>query len=151
MRDQHARAAEEDLPKAGDVARFVHLHLDTAERMSDRPSMPGAYYYRLEGKPRPMLVLCRLPQREYGRRWFLVLPITSKNHGNRGMVLPISDCIESGRPSYIMCKALSRLPENLLHRKDGENWVIRTLDKLTSANLVKILNHLNLGWRWDKA
>lgn len=144
MVDRSAVIAEKDLPREGDAAYFVHLHLDTAKQESMRPLTPDVYLYQVEGKPRPMLVIRQLRGRERGRRWFLTLPITSKGRREDGSVLsnvqPIGNCIDVDKQSYVKLE-LYRLPENLLNRKERGQLVVKPCDPMGFHNAVRIVSH----------
>jgi hypothetical protein len=144
MADESAAIAEKDLPREGEAAYFVHLHLDTAKQGTMRPLTPDVYLYQVEGKPRPMLVIRQLPGRERGRRWFLTLPITSKGRREDGSVLsnvqPIGNCIDVDKQSYVKLE-VHRLPENLLNRKDGGQLVVKPCDPMGFRNAVRIVSH----------
>jgi len=139
------------LPQSGDVARFVHLHLDTAAEESQRSDMPAVSVYRVEGKARPMLVLHRLARCERGRSWFLVLPITSKGRDGRGHVLPdcepIGNCIDADVESFVKMEVLFRLPENLLHREGGNAPAVKPCDPHAYRNALTVIRHKAMrGW-----
>ena len=52
MNERRAEIAEQDLPEDGEVAYFVHLHLDTATKEGHHPGNPVIHVYRVEGKAR---------------------------------------------------------------------------------------------------
>ncbi len=132
------------LPSEGDVAYFVHLHLDTAAVKGAHPRQTATWVYHVEGKPRPMLVLTCLKQCDRGRRWFLVLPITTKGYDGKGRrrsdVEPIGRCIDPDRDSFVRVEPC-RLPENLLFCGNGGSAIVRSCDPLGVGNALKILEH----------
>ena len=133
------------IPREGDVAYFVKLHLDTLQMTGTHASLPGHRQYSLEGKSRPMLVVRLLPERERGRRWLLVLPITSKgldSRGNRKIGLePIGNCLEPSCDSFVELN-VHKLPENMICRtSDGQLNRLTPCDPQLFANAVKVLMH----------
>ena len=136
---------DRSIPKEGDVAYFVKLHLDTLQMTGTHPSRQNHRLYSLEGKSRPMLVVRLLPERERGRRWLLVLPITSKGLdtlGNRKDGLqPIGNCLDSSCDSFVELN-VCKLPENMICRKnDGQLHRLTPCDPTSFANAVKVLTH----------
>src|SRR6478609_6653752 len=127
--------------KERDVVYFVHLHLDTARRLNESARHENEKVYRVEGKPRPMLVMSRLQKRR-GRDWFRVLPITSKGKDKTGKLLPdieyIGDCLNVGRESYVKLDPRD-LPENMLSVEDGKSLVVTPCDHFAFANAIKVL------------
>ena len=139
------------LPQSGDVARFVHLHLDTAAEECEHPYKAAVVVYRVEGKPRPMLVLHRLTRCERGRRWFLVIPITSKGRDEGGQVRsdhePIGNCIDPNMESFVRMEVLFMLPENLLHREGGDAPAVKPCDPHAYRNALTVIMHKAMrGW-----
>jgi len=147
--DQWLNNAGQVLPDGGQLAYFVKLHLDTARRR-ERACKDGEWQYIVEGKPRPWLVLTRLPSKKpsRGRRWFLALPITSKGLDENGDVKegfqPMNKCIDGDRESFVELKPQD-LPENLLHAKDGQSAVGTPCNPLEFGNVVRIALHRCLG------
>jgi hypothetical protein len=128
-------------PGERDIAYFVDLHLDTvAILQADRKEKH--WIYTVVGKPRPMVVMRRLPGRERGRVWFRVLRITSKGLDEQGRLLPdmqrIGRCIDPDRESFVKLEAL-KLPENMLSAMDGSSSVHQPCDPLSFGNAVKVL------------
>ncbi len=138
----------EQVPIAGEAAYFVHLHLTSARQI--RPSHKDQHWiYEVEGKPRPMLVICE-PKKERGELWFLALPITSspaeESAPNRKNYQRIGDCLREGTDSFvelIVCK----LPERLLHRQDDESPIMQPCRREEVQNAVKVLTNLALSRR----
>ena len=132
------------LPKEMDIAYFVHLHLDTIELSSPHSHREGHCVYRVEGKPRPMLVLNVLPDQR-GCRWFRVLPITSKgkdaNERLKRSLFPIGKLPGFECDSYITSDDPRKLPENMVHRANGRSPIIHTMDRLGFDSLVSIARH----------
>lgn len=139
MNNQHSEA----LPNEGEATYFVKVHLDTLNLVGPHPTIPECRLYALEGKARPMLVLRVLPGRERGRRWLLVLPITSKGLDGRGNrrtdVEPIGNCLDSCRESFVEMSP-QKLPDNMICRTD-EGRIHRPplCDRQAFANAVKVL------------
>ena len=136
------RWRDHDLPTGGQVARFIKLHLDTLVRKDKHPHKEGESIYTIDGKTRPMLVLERL-SRERGRRWFRVLPITTKGRdegGNRrDDVEPIDNCIEADKVSFVEMRP-QWLPDNLF---DGS--IIKPCDPIVFGHVLRILSTRRLG------
>ena len=138
-----AMTSQRETPKAGQVAYFVHLHLDTARDIGDHPVHQNERVYHVDGKARPMLVLAEL-KRERGRRWFKVLRITSKGldaHGNPkiGHQL-IGDCIGPEIGSFVVLE-LQRLPDNLLHAMNGRSAIVAPCHQFAFDQAWKIIQH----------
>jgi len=137
-----------ELPKGCEVAYFVELHLGTVIPNGQRPSPDGTRIYLSEGKPRPMFVLAAPEKREWGRRWFAVLPITTKGHDERGKVrskmLLIGDCIVAGKESFLRLEP-KRLPENMLHAPDNRSPICIPCDQLAFRNVIKLVDHWARG------
>ncbi len=135
------------LPKEMDIAYFVHLHLDTTEPSSDRSHKQDHFVYCVEGKPRPMLVLRVLPDHR-GRRWFRVLPITSKgkdaNERLKNGVFFVGKLPGNERDSYITADDLRKLPENMVHRAKDRSPIIHSMDRLEFDNVVRIAASLSM-------
>ena len=126
------------------VAYFVALHLDTVCEFEPHPVRTGERVYKVDGKPRPMLVLQRRPEKRRGRRWFFVLPITSKGLNEKGELLPgmerIGNCLDPTRDSFVELR-LRELPENMIHLSNGSPVVKTACDPLAFANALKVLQH----------
>lgn len=136
---------EFDLPRDREVAYFVKLHLDTIVRKGDHPRNGGEAIYSVDGKPRPMLVLQRLQERERGKLWFLVLPVTSAgldgNEKPKASVQPIGNCIDKHKDSFVEMD-VQKLPDNMIVRGSvGEVRRLAPCDPLTFMNVVKIVEH----------
>ena len=134
---------DRNIPNEGEVAYFVKLHLDTLQLTGPHPVVQEHCLYSLEGKSRPMLVLMVLPERERGRRWLLVLPITSKGldaRGNRKSGLePIGNCLESSRESFVETN-VQKLPENMVCRtSNGQIHRVAPCDPQSFANAIKVV------------
>ena len=130
------------LPNGGDVAYFVHLHLDTINEHSEHPRKKDTLIYRVEGKARQMFVIKRLSQKERGKRWFLALPITSKGlneagHKRKGYQ-QISNCLDGKTESFVKWE-VHRYPENMLHAKRGHPTVVTPCDPATFKDVLKIV------------
>ena len=132
-----------DLPSAGQVAYFVHLHLDTAQDLGEHPIHNDERVYRVNGKARPMLVLAELKP-ERGRRWFHVLRITSKGLDEKGNPKEghqrIGKCIAPEVDSCVVLE-LQRLPDNLLHPIDGGSAVVVPCDQFGFDQALKIIHY----------
>lgn len=132
------------LPKEMDIAYFVHLHLNTIELSSAQSHREGHSFYRVEGKPRPMLVLNVLPDQR-GCRWFRVLPITSKgkdaNERLKQSLFSIGKLPGFKCDSYIASDDARKLPENMVHRASGRSPIIHTMDRMVFNNLIIIARH----------
>jgi len=150
------RWSDSELPTGGQIARFVKPHLDKAKKLPsltlERAKTLGLDGLRLEKneslyavavKARPMFVLERL-RREHGRRWFLVLPITTKpderwKHGED--YYWIDKCIEADKSSFVEMRPL-RLPDNLF---DGE--ILKPCNPIEFDRVLKILTTRRVGYR----
>jgi hypothetical protein len=147
MNNRNAANGGRVLPKDGDIAYFIHLHLDTVVEECKHPQRPAERIYRVEGKPRPMLVLRHQLGREYGKCRFWVCPITSrgdaKGNPRRGYE-PIGKCIDGARKSFVSLEPLW-LPENMLH---GESPIVKPCEPLAFQNAIKVINHKALGRRF---
>jgi hypothetical protein len=140
--------AGNELPSERDVAYFVYLHLDTAERERPHPTKKGEWIYAVAGKPRPMLVLRRLRERAYGGcRRFLVLRLTSKSQDGKGNpregVMRIGKCIHPDTESFLVLEPLL-VPENLLDKKEDGARVLKPCDPLIFDNVLKIVTKRGL-------
>ena len=142
------RAHEKQLPKPGEAAYFVHLHLDTVCEDGPHPYSSDLRLYRAEGKPRPMLVLTASVGRQRSRRWFLVVPITTKGLDEQGRLRDnhkvIGPCLDPGKDSYVKLTLL-HLPENMLHAAAGRSPVVKPCDPFALQNVTKIVQHMALG------
>ena len=141
--------AGDELPNEREVAYFVHLHLDTVTEQARHSEMEDVWIYSVQGKPRPMLVLRRLPERKRGRRMLLVVPITSQGLDSQRKLLPdhepIGDCLDRGKPSYLKLQ-LQRLPENLVHRQAGKSSIKQPCDPFAFGHVIKTIeNKIRLG------
>ena len=139
---------ETQLPKERDIAYFVHLHLDTIELASEPSYREGHCIYRVEGKPRPMLVLTVLPDQR-GCRWFRVLPITSKGKDANGQLkrgcvpigkLPDHDCV-----SYITVDDSRKLPANMVDRANRRSPTVLSIDRLAFDNILTTVARLAMS------
>jgi hypothetical protein len=146
--DRWAANAAHELPDAGDVVYFIHLHLDTVELKGPHPYKKGEWKYTVDGKPRPMLVLQSLSEQAYGKgRRFKVLRFTTKNLDGKGNprknVIPMGRCIDPDTDSFLVAELLW-LPQKLLHGKPGATCVLRRFDPLEFGNILRCLttNHL---------
>ena len=131
-----------ELPDGFQVAYFVDLHLDTVEGTGPHPHCEGTWTYRSEGKPRPMFVLAAPKQRRRGRRWFTVLPITTKGPDEHNAVGPallrIGDCIAEGKHSFLRLEP-KRMPENMLHRVENRSPICKPCDELGFRNVITLV------------
>lgn len=138
-----AIVSQRETPTAGQVAHFVHLHLDTARDIGDHPVHRNERVYHVDGKARPMLVLAELT-RERGKRWFKVLRITSKGldaNGNPKVAHQfIGDCIGPEIGSFVVLE-VQRLPDNLLHAMDGRSAIVAPCHQLAFDQAWKIIQH----------
>ena len=142
MPEQPRPARSLELPEGLQVAYFVDLHLDTVEGTGPHPHCEGTWTYRSEGKPRPMFVLAAVKRRRRGRRWFTVLPITTKGRDENGEVLPnmmsIGDCIENGKASFLRLEPKC-IPENMLHRTESRSPICKPCDELGFRNVITLV------------
>lgn len=122
-----------DVPSAGEVAYFVHLHLNTVRDVGMHVHKEKVRMYHVEGKPRPMLVLMQLTEPEYGERIFIVLPITTKPKDGKDRLrtdlLRIGDCIDKDRNSFISLRP-QRLPGNLLSNRGDKSPIKEIADSI---------------------
>lgn len=134
------------LPNEGEAAYFVHLHLTTLEQCkADKPNHKGEWVYKVKGKPRPMLVIRADPKRDRGSRWYLTLPITSKNRDERGKMLePIGNCLDESIQDFVEMQ-IYKVPANMLHRENGKSPIIKPCDRLSFSNAVRVVTHKALG------
>ena len=148
MTDPAGNVDPRHMPCAGDVAYFVKLHLDTAVKKGPHAHREDHRVYEVEGKPRPMLVMQLLTKRCRGRRQFLVLPITSQGHDEKGTrrsdVKPIGRCIDDEHDSFVEMERWL-LPENLLHAPDGKSPMKKPCEPFAVQNVQKIMNVIALG------
>ena len=137
-----------ELPNVGQVAYFVDLHLDTVREDNPHPHCQGTWVYYAEGMPRPMYVLAAPKKSERGRRWFVVLPITTKGPDERGAtrrnLLHIGECIDPGKDSFLRLEP-KRMPENMLHPMNGRSPVCGPCDERGFQNVVKLVAHWAMG------
>ena len=140
--------ASRALPDAKDVVNFLKPHLDTLQVTGQHPSKPELLLCSLEGKPRPMLVLRRFPNKARGRCWFLVLPITSKEEGTVGDLQPIGSCLDEGVDSFVEMTPCE-LPDNLISRTSSGHLqpIRRPCDPESFANAIKVLMFKSLKSR----
>jgi len=143
-----------DIPKQGDTAYFVHLHLDTAVSDGHHEFREAIEVYRVEGKPRPMFVIQVLDKRDRNRRWLLTCPVTSKpldsKDRERPDMLPIGNCLDQEKSSFVRLE-LHKLPENLLHAREGKSPVLAPCDPTAYRNVVRIVLHKALGKQLPQA
>ena len=143
MSDRVAPTPVPALPRAGQVAYFVHLHLDTARDDGAHPVLHNERVYRVDGKARPMLVLTELKP-ERGRRWLLAVPITSKGIDAKGNLKPdhirMDRCLSADMESFAMLPP-QRLPDNLLC-----GTAMRAADPFAFQNAVKVIERMKLGY-----
>ena len=139
---------DSELPREMDIAYFVHLHLDTLAVSALRSDIAGHRVYRVEGKPRPMLVTYVLPEKN-GLRWFRVLPITTKgehhNHQLKDGHFLIGKLRGAAEVSYIKPDDSRKLPENMLHHKKGLATIIDSMDRLRFNELVNLARNYMMG------
>ena len=125
--------------KAGDVAYFVKLHLDTLKPIDKHPNKPSHWVYRVEGKRRPMLIYEVKVQAD-GHRTFVVFPIRSQDkHGGTGKPnrIRLENLLKPKKVSYLE-KTCQELPQNMFHPLDS-NWVVKSLERLAFDNIKKML------------
>jgi hypothetical protein len=134
-----------ELPKERDVAYCVHLHLETTTFAEPHLYKADHAVYKVEGKTRPMLVLGELSKRKRGKRWFHVIPITSKGKAEDGRRKP--NCYSIGQlpgcetESYLVVDDVRLLPDNMVHQHNGKPKIVHQLDRLEFMNFVKITEH----------
>ena len=134
-------------PDERDVVYFVHLHLDTVVKQDEKHPKEDHWFYRVEGKARPMLVV-RVEGSERGQRWFRVVPITSKGFKEDGGVKP--NHVPIGKLSGYECNSFAvvgnpqRLPEKMLDCSKGQCRIVDTIDPLGFDNLLKIITRLRM-------
>ncbi|MCA9229605.1 MAG: hypothetical protein KDA57_03070 [Planctomycetales bacterium] len=117
--------------RAGSVVHFVYLHLDTAVRC-DKPSHKQQHiWHKVEGKPRPVIVLSDSPRKLYGDAcWYLVVPLTTKRNDKWTVHIgPILD----GQVNYGYEPVW--YPNNLLHGTE----IRQQLDPLELKNILSII------------
>jgi hypothetical protein len=135
------------MPKEMDIAYFVHLHLNTIKSTTEPSHREGHCCYRVEGKPRPMLVLTVLPE-ERGCRWFRVLAITSKGKDVQGKLkrgfIPIGKLRDHDCVSYITVDDNRKLPENMVHRANRRSPIIDSMDRLGFDNVITTVARLSM-------
>lgn len=153
MNERWVDNAGNELPRPGDVAWFIHLHLDDeVVELSRHPSKEDWRIYRVAGKRRPMVVLFRLSKCRRKRRWFRVLPITTKGRDESGKVLAdfefIGRCIDPDKDSFVDLDACD-LPDNMLCRSGGRPLVREPFNKLAFDAAIKIVSFKAAG-RWKK-
>jgi hypothetical protein len=101
--------------REGDVIYFHDLHLDSARRVSERPTCRNTYFYQVEGKPRPMIILDDIEENRDGVRWFRVVKLStniSEWKRKRGYVW-IGPIVDQGTQSYAD-RTPCWIPENLV-------------------------------------
>lgn len=130
------------LPRDREVAQFVCLHLNTVKVRERHPQKKDHWLYSVEGKPRPMIVLRRLPHTERGRTRFVVLPVTKSGLDERGRVkdgyAAIGNCIDSSFNSFVKVEQ-QILPDNMLDSSIGDGGIIGVCDPLGFSNAIKML------------
>lgn len=134
------------LPVEGEIVYFVKPHLDTLELSGAHETRGDVQIFTLEGKARPMLILRLLPESDRGRRWFLVLPITSKGLNQDGKckqnMEPIGRCLDPAKDSFVEIDGLAKLPENMISRlSDGAIKRVRPCDRHAISNAQKVVEY----------
>ena len=142
MTDRLAGVSKAEMPAAGQVAYFVDLHLDTVRVVERNTRKEDIWWYRAEGKTRPMYVLAASPKRERGKRWFTVLSITTKGLDEKERLrdshIHIGECICPDQDSYVDLRP-QRLPENMLSRRAGESPIVSPCDRLGFDSATRII------------
>jgi hypothetical protein len=122
----------------GDVAQFHFLHLGQiapGDCKVEGPSHDGSYLYKVNGKPRLMLVLGKIREGFNGVRWYWVLMLTSKkndvNWNKHNKYVRLGPIVEATKISYTDA-IVHAYPDNLLCD------VKSRLDTLTLTNLLKV-------------
>lgn len=141
------RRRKHELPEAGQVARFVHLHLDTVRMEKCHTLKEEHASYTVEGKVRPMIVLRACP-RERGRSWFLVAPLTTKGLDEDGSIKPtclaVGSCVDPEKESFVKKNEVTRLPDNMLE-EGGDTMGFMRCDQIVFINVIKILQATAMG------
>jgi hypothetical protein len=132
------------MPSVLQVAWFVHLHLDTADEDGPHPHGGSTRYYRMAGKPRPMLVIAAPKKREHDRRWFVVLRTTTKRPDDVGVGRSrwqcIGNCLQEAKESFL-CFEPALIPENLLHIVNDQSPILVPYHELAFRSLLTIVRH----------
>lgn len=118
----------------GDIAVFDFLHLDTAKRLDEPRDSNMQFAYRVMGKPRPMIILRKLDERDY-----LVAKLTTHpaRSGVHRPLIALSQLLGDGRDTYAD-PVLMRYPKTLLRSKRT------TLDPMEFNCILRILVHSGL-------
>lgn len=121
-----------ELPREGDVAYFIKLHLDTVRREGPAEK-PDESMYSVRGKSRPMFVVrCDTVD---GRHLFQVFPL--RRSGSRETVR-IGCLIDPNRQSFVETRPLW-LPANMA------GSITKRCDRIAFNSIVSILNRVALG------
>ena len=134
----------------GDFAYFVDLDLKTVTRTGPHPHREKVWVYRVEGKAHPMLVVSIDRNREPGRSWYIVLPVTTKGLDRRGNVKPkmfrIGGCVDEDKESFLRLERY-RYPENMLDCDSEHSPVSKQCDPEAYGHILKIVSHMKLGMK----
>jgi len=125
--------------KVGQIAYFVHLHLDTVTLFDKQGRQKDCSWYKVEGKRRPMIVQGE-PVLEREVWWYRVVPLTSKPGKGRTRVGRI---VDPEKVSYAI-HDVQRMPECLF---DGHGTLMAELDPIGLANITKTILVLAQGGR----
>ena len=140
------------LPKEGEAAYFMHLHLGTVDLTTKRKHAHKEDHWimQVEGKARPMLVIRSLPKSERGRTWFWALPITKSGTDGFGKIRDnvqyIGNCLNNDVESFVELE-IHEYPENLLHCGDGSSPLLTPCNVLAFRSAFSIVIHKVQGGR----
>lgn len=127
----------------GDIVYFSYLHVHTASKVEKHPHKENTSYFRLEGKPRPMLIVSEKTLSEQGKTWYRVAKLTTKPLDARDRpkagYKSLGACVRPDRVSYVfLCPEW--YPENLLESERE----IAQLDPLEFGALLEEMNENRL-------
>ena len=148
--------------RAGEIVYFHHLHTQPKFIEHDpNPDTAGRSWCRVEGKPRPMLILRRCLRllvdtatntrepsgtnqcvwyRVETRMGYWVLSLTSKAPPDGHRHCP--NLVEHGKDSFVGLDPLCYPAESVCH---GPNQPVRTVEKHTFELIVKVTGFRALG------
>src|SRR4029079_12957603 len=131
----------------GDVVYVDYLHFDTA-RSKKTSSKSGHFWYEVEGKARPALILGGHFHKN-GKKWHLIYAFTTKGVDEKGKTkmryIRLHVFINPAQTSYVNCIPES-YPENLVSTEDGQRCVIKRLNHLELANVTTIIRARSQGF-----
>ncbi len=124
----------------GDVVYVDYLHFDSA-RSKKTSSKSGHFWYEVEGKARPALILGEHIYKN-GVKWHRIYSLTTKGVDEKGNTkkryIRLEGFINPAQTSYVCCIPQS-YPENLVSIENGRKRIIKRLDKPTLSILMKII------------